>query len=69
MGQYGHFTLVRVSWYEIKVFCGLTGDQRDTLVLGRHTYYLNLVFFLSFQYFSELKKKVFSILLRTKNNF
>ena len=58
MGQYDHFTLVWVSWYEIKVFCGLMSGQRDTPVLGRHTYYLNLVFFfLSFQYFSEFKKK------------
>ena len=30
MGQYGHFTLVWVSWYETKVFHGLTGGQRDT---------------------------------------
>ena len=60
MGQYDHFTLVWVSWYEIKVFCGLMGGQRDTPVLGRHTSHLLLefsVFFLSFQYFSEFKKK------------
>ena len=36
MGQYGHITLVWVSWYETKVFHGLIGCQRDTPVLGRH---------------------------------
>ena len=30
MGQYGHFTLVWVSWYETNVFRELTGCQRDT---------------------------------------
>ena len=67
MGQYSHFTLLWVSWYDIKVFYGLTVGQRDTPVLGRHTYYLNLVFFLSFQYFSEFKKKSILHIIENKN--
>ena len=34
IGQYSHFTLVWVSWYETKVFRRLTGGQRDTPGFG-----------------------------------